>query len=246
MLEILYKLESATLANRLKPVLDKIIGNKQMAYIPGQYIAECTLNTYDIFSHAKENNLPRMMIFIDFEKAFDSVGFQLIEATLEMFGFGEYFINWIKIILGVKEGTNFKAVTVVNGNISAPFDVKRGCRQGDPILGYLFIMVMEILALLLKKNKLKPYKTKYGLKHFLDIYADDLSVYLDYNKGKESENKENVRNILQIIRNFQEWSGLKINLDKTYLAIFGKIYKKPKFVDELKIKWLNYYEFIVM
>ena len=69
-----------------------------------------------------------------------------------MFGFGEYFINWIKIILGTKEGTNFRAVTVVNGNISAPFDIKRGCRQGDPISGYLFIMVMEILALSLTKK----------------------------------------------------------------------------------------------
>ena len=184
------------------------------------------------------------MIMIDFEKAFDSVGFQFIVATLEMFGFGEYFINWIKIILGTKEGTNFRAVTVVNGNISAPFDIKRGCRQGDPISGYLFIMVMEILALLLTKNKLKPYKTKYGLKHFLDIYADDLSIYLEYNKGKESENKRNVRNILQIMSKFQKWSGLKIDLDKTYLAIFGKIHKKPKFVDELKMKWCTEFKLL--
>ena len=61
-----------------------------------------------------------------------------------------------------------------------PFDVRRGCRQGDPISGYLFILVMAILALLLKKNcKAKPYKTKCGLKHFLDMYADDLSIYLE-------------------------------------------------------------------
>ena len=87
-----------------------------------------------------------------------------------MFGFGDYFVNWIKIILGSNEGTNFRAVPLVNGNISSPFDVKRGCRQGDPISGYLFILVMEILALLLKKNsKTKPYRTKSGLKHFIDM-----------------------------------------------------------------------------
>ena len=51
----------------------------------------------------------------------------------------------------------------------------------------------------------------------MDIYADDLSIYLEYNKTRESEN-------------------LKIKLDKTYLTIFGKTLKK-KFVDELKIKW---------
>ena len=70
---------------------------------------------------------------IDFEKAFDSVDFQFLIATLEMFGFWEYFVNWIKIILGCEAGTNFKAVTVVNGNISIPLYSKRGCGQGYQI-----------------------------------------------------------------------------------------------------------------
>ena len=146
LLETLYKLISAMLANRLKPTLDKIIGKSQKAYIPGRFIAECTRNTYDIFTHAKENNLPGMLLLLDFEKAFDSVNLNFILTTLEIFGFGEEFIKWITIILGIKEGTNFQAVTVVNGNILAPFDIKRGCRKGDPISGYLFILVIEIIA----------------------------------------------------------------------------------------------------
>ena len=151
MLETFYKLISAILANRIKPVLDTIIGQHQKVYIPGRYIAECTGNRNDSINYAKENNVPGMMLMIDFEKVFDSVTFWFLVATLEMFGFGEYFVTWIKIILGCNEGTNFKAVTVDNGNISLPFDVKRGCRQGDLISRYLFILVMEILALLLKK-----------------------------------------------------------------------------------------------
>ena len=50
LLETLHKLISATLANRLKPTLDKIVGISQKAYIPGRYIAECTRNTYDLFA----------------------------------------------------------------------------------------------------------------------------------------------------------------------------------------------------
>merc|ERR1712239_60604 len=137
----------------MKSLLNKIIGQQQMAYIPGRYITECRHNTYDLFNNAKVNNLPGMMLMIDFEYAFDSVDIKFLVATLEVFGFGEYFVNWIKLILGCNVGTNFKAVTVVNGNISSPFNIMRGCRQGDPISGYLFILMMEILALLLKKNK---------------------------------------------------------------------------------------------
>merc|ERR1712212_156810 len=56
LLETFYKLISTTLANRMKPVLDKIVGQQQMAYIPGRYIAESTRNTYDLFNYTKVNN----------------------------------------------------------------------------------------------------------------------------------------------------------------------------------------------
>ena len=55
---------------------------------------------------------------------------------------------------------------------------------------------------------------------------DDLSIYLEYKIGKDFENSDNVKNILQTIKKFQEWSGLKINLDKNFLAVFGIVHKK--------------------
>ena len=60
----------------------------------------------------------------------------------------------------MEPGKNFNAVTVINGNISKPFEIQRGCRQGDPIAGYLFILAIEILALMLKNGKIKPYKER--------------------------------------------------------------------------------------
>ena len=121
-----------------------------------------------------------MLLLIGFEKAFDSINFEFIVTTLEIFRFVEEFIRWITIILGIKEGTNFQAVTVMNGYIFEPLDVKHGCRQGDPISGYLFFLLIELLALLLEKGKIRPYRTKMKIKHFLDIYADDLTVYLEF------------------------------------------------------------------
>ena len=110
----------------------------------------------------------------------------------------------------MKEGKCFQTVTVVNGNISKPFDVKRGCRQGDPTSGYLFILVIEILALMLEKSKLKPYRTRNNVEHLIDIYADDLSIYLEYDRRRNSINKENIREVLIIMERFYNWSGLKI------------------------------------
>ena len=55
------------------------------------------------------------------------------------------------------------------------------------------------------------------------MYADDLSVFLGYKKRNAYENKINVRCILQAMEMFGGWSGLKINLSKTYLTVFGRL-----------------------
>ena len=93
------------------------------------------------------------------------------------------------------EGKNFSAVTVTNGNISTPFPIQRGCRQGDPIYGYLSILAIDILALLLKRSSIKPYITKHGIDHLFDIYADDLTIYMSRHKTDERKNQENVGKI---------------------------------------------------
>ena len=126
LLETFYKLLSAIVAKRLKPVLDKLLGHEQKAYIPGRFIAECTRTTYDLFEHAKENNLHEMMLMIDFEKAFDSVDFDFIMKTLDIFNFGEKFKEWIKILLGMNDDANFQAVTIINVNISKRLNVAQG------------------------------------------------------------------------------------------------------------------------
>ena len=126
-------------------------------------------------------------MLIDFEKAFDSISFKFIIAALEIFDFGENFKTWITILLGMEKGTSFNAVTVINRNISTPFEIQRCCRQGDPVSGYLSSLAIEILALMLKNVKIRPYTTKNGVSHLFDTYADDLTIYLQrhsYNEKK--------------------------------------------------------------
>ena len=80
--------------------------------------------------------------------------------------------------------------------------------------------------------------------HFLDMYADDLSIFLEYKKGNPYENKENVKRVLQTMEIFKGWSGLKINLGKTYLTVFGILTDKPKFISELGIKWCTEFKLL--
>ena len=100
LLNTLYKLIISILDERMKTVLNRILGPHQKAYIPGRFISEATKNTYDIFEHATRTKNPGLAVLIDFEKAFDSVSFEFINRTLEIFGFGKHFRKLINIILG--------------------------------------------------------------------------------------------------------------------------------------------------
>ena len=103
-------------------------------------------------------------------------------------------------------------------------------------MGYLFILAIEILALLLKNSKIKPYTTKHGIRHLFDIYTHDHTIYLQKHPFNEKKNLESICNALEIIELFFVWSGLKINRGKTYLSIFGASLVCPSFVTTLRIK----------
>ena len=62
LLNTFYKLILSILADRLKPIMDRIIRGGQKAYIPGRYIGEVTRTTYNLFQYAKANNLPGMIL----------------------------------------------------------------------------------------------------------------------------------------------------------------------------------------
>ena len=48
----------------------------------------------------------------------------------------------------------------------------------------------------------------------------------------------------EVIERFYLWSGLKINLGKTNVTIFGRKLNKPRFVEELRIKWCNKFKLL--
>ena len=95
-----------------------------------------------------EENIPGLMIFIDFEKAFDSVEWDFLLECLESFNFGPNFLNWVKTFY-----KNIQSCTINNGTASNYFVLERGVRQGDPLSPYLFIAVVETLAIAIRQNK---------------------------------------------------------------------------------------------
>ena len=210
LLSTFYKIVSGVITQRLKPALEHIVGTWQKAYLPGRYIGEVTRTTYDILQHAKTNNLPGIILLIDFSKAFDSISFEFILSALRLFKFSIRMVKWVSTLL-----YNFQSQTMINGNASPRITLGRGCRQGDPISGYLFILAIEILLLKLAASPdIIPWNTKGEQAHLLEGYADDLTLFLKHFRTK-GQNIAQINAILKILVLYEDISGLAVNVTKT-------------------------------
>ena len=105
-------------------------------------------------------------------------------------------IRWINVFYN-----NIKSTVLVNGQTSEWFPVKRGCRQGDPISPYLFILCAEILAIMIKENKYIRGIVIGQVEHKLSQFPDDTGL-LQHRERKSFE--ETVR----VLEDFKNKSGL--------------------------------------
>ena len=68
-------------------------------------------------THAESKNIPGLLLFVDFEKAFDTIEWAFVEKTLHHFGFGSSFIKWINLFYSDIQSC------VINNGFSAFFSL---------------------------------------------------------------------------------------------------------------------------
>ena len=89
----------------------------------------------------------------------------------------------------------------VNGQISDWFSIGRGCRQGDPLSPYLFILCVEILAIMIRESKAIQGIVIDNVEHKISQYADDTEFLL---KGDQ----KSFETCIHILDLFASKSGL--------------------------------------
>ncbi|KAK2651365.1 hypothetical protein Ddye_011221 [Dipteronia dyeriana] len=85
----MYKVLSKMLTNRLKRVLNSIIGDYQMAFVNDRQNMDSFVIAEEIIHDWKSSNEEGLLLKIDFEKAYDSVDHCFLDSLMEDFGFGE-------------------------------------------------------------------------------------------------------------------------------------------------------------
>lgn len=114
---VLYKVVSKILANRLKVLLPRIITETQSAFVQGRLLMENVLLASEIVKgYHKDNVSPRCAMKIDISKAFDSVQWGFLLKCLKVLGFPEKFLHWIELCV-----TSPSFSVQVNGDLAGYF-----------------------------------------------------------------------------------------------------------------------------
>ncbi|GKV31169.1 hypothetical protein SLEP1_g39893 [Rubroshorea leprosula] len=135
---IMYKIIAKLLANRLRKVLPKVIGEQQMAFLEGRQLSEGVVIANEVIDEVKRKKMKSFLFKVDFEKAYDKVCWEFIEYMMLRMGFNATWRKWIQECL-----KSSSVSILINGSPTKQFPVSKGIRQGDPLSPFLFLIVAE-------------------------------------------------------------------------------------------------------
>uniref|UniRef100_A0A803NST3 Reverse transcriptase domain-containing protein n=1 Tax=Cannabis sativa TaxID=3483 RepID=A0A803NST3_CANSA len=210
---VIYKVISKTLANRLKSVLNSLISPNQSAFLPGRLISDNIIIAQEVAHSIKLKTRGKkgwMAVKLDLAKAFDRVEWPFIEAILSKFQFPPRFTN---LVLSCISTATFQFN--LNGNIAGRVFPSRGIRQGDPLSPYLFLLCAEGFSSLLRQKErdksfpgFKVARRAPAISHLL--FADDSFLFCP-----ASIRSCNV--IKEVLDLYERATGQKVNFQKSSL-----------------------------
>lgn len=138
---VLYKIFSKVLANRLKRILPLIISEHQSAFLKGRLITVNILVAFETLHYMKNHNSGNtgfMALKLDMSKAYDRVEWSFLKDVMIKMGFND---KWIALVMECITFVSYSLL--VNGEPYKHIILTKDIRQRDPLSPYLFLLCSE-------------------------------------------------------------------------------------------------------
>ena len=223
-----YKLLEKCIANRMDQVMDEIIDIDQKGFMKGRRISTNIRKLLDLIRHCNKNSVPAFVLSLDFKKCFDMISFEIIQGSLEVFGFPSYMRRWVELLY-----SNFEVRIQNNGHLSTPIKIERSCHQGGCVSSYLFLCCAELLAHCLRENKKIKGIPISDIIYLLNQFADDTDITSLFDQVS-------LENISRELHRFRDISGFQISYDKTAILRIGSLHgSQARLYTQDPIAWTN-------
>ena len=210
---VISRLASKVIANRLKRFLPKIISEHQSAFMADRFITDNVLVTFETMHYLNQKRngkIGEMALMLDMSKAFDKVEWGCFRDIMHKMGFDKKRVNLI-----------MQCVTLVtysiklNGKPRDHIIPSRGLRQGDPTSPFLFLFCVEGLSSLFQQatatGLLKGVAACPLGPQISHLFFTDDSIILC------QATREDCSHLEQILETYEHASRQKINREKTSL-----------------------------
>eukprot|EP00253_Pinus_taeda_P019711 PITA_19711 len=226
---VLYKIISKIIANRIHPILSRHIAPHQFAFLEHRQIHEAVGAAQEGLHSIWTKHLKAIILKIDLAKSFDRLSWLYLKMILIHLGFPQDFISWIMACI-----TTPTFSVLINGSASQFFHSERGLRQGCPLSPLLFLIVMDALSRLIDSTKRNGdynglrITDECSLTHLL--FVDDVMIFLD-GSIRDSRTFSNIINLFSSATRLNIWSH-------RYLSRAGRLVLVKAVLEATPVYWM--------
>ena len=190
------------LIKRFKEAVDRMLRGEQAGFRPGRGTEEQIFVLRNILEQCLEWNSSLYLIFVDYEKAFDSIDRETLWRIMKAYGIPDKFISLVRAFY-----RGNKAAVIHGEGMSDWFEINSGVKQGCVMSGFLFLLVIDWLM----RSSVEGKRTgiRWNMMDTLEDldYADDIVLL--------SESWRHGQTKLERLNQVSKSTGLKINKKKT-------------------------------